>query len=428
MSAAELLARWADRGAIVVASLAAIALALTVLVARADLVAASEATVRGEGEVLVERVHEGLDPRSGPPTRARLEAELDHLQDSGLRYLEVRLGGTVSSAGVSTIASDGLGPGAVRTRGALALMVTPLPRPPPHFLLGPPDPGAPPPPPPFDRPGNDAVLLMEFAPAVLPRLQSAMNRTAAVGAVAVVVLLAFAAVLTVRAVRRTRDEQRAEHQRRLAALGQMSSVMAHELRNPLTSLKGNAQLLAEMLHAGTREHTKAELVVREAQRLEKLTQDLLIFVRDGELSRAHVTPAALLARTMDGLPDERIALDLTGAPETLWVDESRMATALGNLIRNALQSTSNDTRVEVRVHSEASAAVVDVRDHGPGIAPGDAERIFEPFFTTRIHGTGLGLAVARRAIEQHGGTLRAESPAGGGALFRVILPNARLQA
>jgi two-component system sensor histidine kinase HydH len=71
-----------------------------------------------------------------------------------------------------------------------------------------------------------------------------------------------------------------------------------------------------------------------------------------------------------------------------------------------------------------SDVVVDVRDHGPGLAPGDEERIFEPFYTTRVRGTGLGLAVARRAVEQHGGTLRAWTHDGGGALFRVTLPGA----
>jgi two-component system sensor histidine kinase HydH len=268
-----------------------------------------------------------------------------------------------------------------------------------------------------------ASLVIEFTPSLLPRLQAAMNRTAIVGAGAVLVLLGFAAVLSVRAARRSRHDQRAEQERRLMALGQMSGVMAHELRNPLASLKGNAQLLGEMLPTGTREHAKAELVVREAERLERLTQDLLSFVREGELARREVSPTALVDRAIEGMPRERIVVDAADAPPTLWVDEARLAAAVGNLVRNALQSTDGAEAVHVKVAARGGGALVEVRDRGPGIAAGDEERIFEPFFTTRIHGTGLGLAVARRAVEQHGGTLRAESPRDGGALFRVVLPD-----
>jgi two-component system sensor histidine kinase HydH len=265
--------------------------------------------------------------------------------------------------------------------------------------------------------------VLEFAPSVLPRLREGMNRTIAVGSIAVLVLLSFALFLTTRAVRRGERERRAEQERRLVALGQMSSVMAHELRNPLASLKGNAQLLEEMLGDGTREHTKAALVVREAERLERLTADLLAFVRDGQLVRAAVTPASLVARATLGLPEGRVDVDLSRAPAIVQVDEARLAAALGNLVRNAVQSSPEGGRVRVRVtagDAEGSVAI-EVEDDGPGIAAGEEESIFEPFVTKRVHGTGLGLAVARRAVEQHGGTVRAV-PRTGGALFRVVLP------
>ncbi len=272
--------------------------------------------------------------------------------------------------------------------------------------------------------GTDArgVLVIELAPEVLPRLRRAMNRTTFVGGGAVVVLLWCAALFSVRAMRRAEEERRAERDRGLVALGQMSAVMAHELRNPLASLKGNAQLLAEMLGEGSREHTKAELVVREAQRLERLTQDLLSFVRDGALSPRPVPVDKLLDRALEGAPRDRVVIDLEGAPPVLSVDEARLSAAIANLVRNAIQSSPAEASVELRVRRSVEGVSIEVQDHGPGIAPGDMQAIFEPFFTRRVSGTGLGLAVARRAVEQHGGALYAESPPSGGALFRVVLP------
>jgi two-component system sensor histidine kinase HydH len=196
--------------------------------------------------------------------------------------------------------------------------------------------------------------------------------------------------------------------------------MAHELRNPLASLKGNAQLLAEMLAPASREHRKAELVVAEAERLERLMQDLLAFVRDGELSRSAVATTAFVERALAGLPRERIVLELTGAPPSLFVDETRLGAALANLVRNALQASTDPVVVSVREH--AGELRVEVRDHGPGLRRGEEGAIFEPFVTTRVHGTGLGLTVARRAVEQHGGSLTGATHPEGGAVFRVVLP------
>ncbi len=432
--------RWADGGVILVALAAALGLAVTVLVARSDLDRASEATVRGEAEVLVAGLHESAWEDRGPPSGEQLAGQLARFRSAGLRYVALHDPSGVLSAGERTIESRGLAPGTMVIEGERALFVSPLAAMPPPPPLGapppgghPPPPGAPRPPPPglppyppapFDGADARGVLVIELAPAVLPRLRRAMNRTTFVGGGAVVVLLWCAVLFSVRALRRAEEERRAERDRGLVALGQMSAVMAHELRNPLASLKGNAQLLAEMLGDGSREHTKAELVVREAQRLERLTQDLLSFVRDEALSPRPIPVAKLVDRALEGTPRERVAIDLEGAPPVLSVDEARLAAAIANLVRNAIQSSPAEASVAVRVRLGREGVSIEVQDHGPGIAPGDMQAIFEPFFTRRISGTGLGLAVARRAVEQHGGALYAESPPGGGALFRVVLPRA----
>jgi two-component system, NtrC family, sensor histidine kinase HydH len=197
--------------------------------------------------------------------------------------------------------------------------------------------------------------------------------------------------------------------------------MAHELRNPLASLKGHAQLLLESLDDDPARKAKAERVVTEAMRLEGLTRDLLSFVREGPLDLRDVAPAHLVRRLADAFPRASIEPDLAAAPETMRVDEARISLALENLVRNALQA-AEDAPVKVRIERSDGATTIDVCDRGRGLPKGEEERIFEPFVTTRTRGTGLGLAVARRAVEQHGGTIRGETLADGGARFRIVLP------
>jgi two-component system sensor histidine kinase HydH len=120
--------------------------------------------------------------------------------------------------------------------------------------------------------------------------------------------------------------------------------------------------------------------------------------------------------------EERARLTTAGAPATWLLDRPRMESVLVNLLRNALAATPEGAEVELYVGARGEQLVYEVRDRGEGIAPGDEERIFEPFFTRRAKGTGLGLAVARRVVEGHGGTIVVERRDGGGTCFRVELP------
>jgi two-component system sensor histidine kinase HydH len=104
------------------------------------------------------------------------------------------------------------------------------------------------------------------------------------------------------------------------------------------------------------------------------------------------------------------------------LDADRMRQALTNLLRNARQASPEGTRPEVEVGREDGTLVFTVRDFGPGIAPGDDKKIFSPFYTTRTSGTGLGLTVALRVAEMHGGTITVNNHPEGGAIFRIVLP------
>jgi two-component system sensor histidine kinase HydH len=277
-----------------------------------------------------------------------------------------------------------------------------------------------------DIPDPRPHLVVEVEPPILGQLHNDLVGLLLIAAAAALALMAFAFALSVTRARLAKVEQQAERERTLAALGRASSVIAHELRNPLAALKGHAQLLVEDLQEPSR--ARAQRVVDGAERLENLTSVLLDYVRDGPLAVQTVTAKELMDRALLELPGGRVRVDLAGAPQSLRLDPERAALALRNLLQNALQASADESaRVEVRFTSvdtagHERAAAIEVRDHGPGLAPGTEEKIFEPFVTTKTRGTGLGLFLARRIAEQHRGTLTGETHHEGGAVFRLILP------
>ena len=144
-------------------------------------------------------------------------------------------------------------------------------------------------------------------------------------------------------------------------------------------------------------------------------------LRLGELQRGPVSPIAIVEAAIADLLNERVDVDAEHAPASWSLDAQRMQQVISNLVDNVLQAAA-DERVEVEVRTSASACVFEVRDRGPGVPDDQRELIFQPFHTTRIRGTGLGLAVSRRIVELHGGTIEVEQNPGGGALFRVTIP------
>lgn len=209
------------------------------------------------------------------------------------------------------------------------------------------------------------------------------------------------------------------HQDRLASLGTMSAVLAHEIKNPLTVLKGRAQRLVEVLPEGSRPRAESDRVVEAAVRLQGLVDNLLDFVRSGPITRAPVDPAKLMrAAAEDAAPNA--VLDLAAAPPAWSLDAVRMRQVFENLLRNAEQVSPCEVRAIVSV--EGGELVITVRDTGPGFAAGEEQKIFEPFHTTKTRGVGLGLTVAQRVVEMHGGVIEARNRPEGGAEFRVAIP------
>lgn len=265
-----------------------------------------------------------------------------------------------------------------------------------------------------------ATLVIELEPLAAASLQreARLLLGVATAAGAVILLLAWAFARALAQQERLRDEL-AQGQR-LAALGTMSAVLAHELRNPLAALKGHAQLLAEEVDAHPALKPSVERMVEGSVRLERLLDDLLRFVKGGELERTPVDPNAPLREAAAASGGQIVLHEGPAAPVSL--DAPRLTQALGNVLRNAVEATPPGGRVDASLSREGGQLVYRVRDQGPGLPPDAGERIFEPFATYKVRGVGLGLAIARRITTLHGGTLTARDLPGGGAEFTFTVP------
>jgi two-component system, NtrC family, sensor histidine kinase HydH len=431
------LGRWARWGWLATTVLMAVALLATAWVGRQRAAAAADTVDRGQGEVMMEAARQALRGAELPADRARLDSLLAQQRGAGLRYAGVLL------PPESTLAEAGSPVGAfppppdstprplltmTRVNGRVRMVtIARLGQGPPR--QAPPGDGVQSGARPEDRPAGPPrarprfpLLVIEFEPVVAERLAAEATRIFALSALVAAALLGVALLFWRLTVRQQLIERHLEQQRRLGMLGEMSAVLAHEIRNPLASLKGHAQLLAERLGAESAEGRKAELVVQEARRLEALTGDLLDFARSGPIDIRPADPAELARASVAEVGAEGFVLRTDAAPPTWPLDGLRLRQALTNVLRNARQASPEGTRPEVTVGREGSALVIAVRDFGPGIPAGEERRIFSPFYTTRTQGTGLGLAVALRVAEMHEGTITVANHPEGGAVFRIVLP------
>lgn len=245
------------------------------------------------------------------------------------------------------------------------------------------------------------------------------------------------AVLALRDVSRLRElEEQLRRSDRLAALGQMAAGVAHEVRNPLVGIRAAAQLLEgePAFVSGLREYTG--VIIREVDRLNGIVEELLAF--------ASPKPARLVPCNLNQVLEEALALETAGLAAAgiavarlydpplplILGDPPRLHQVFLNLLHNAAEAMPGGGALTVRTRFERRsaaiggrpAAVAEVADGGAGIAPEALRHIFNPFFTTKPRGTGLGLALSLRIVEDHGGAIEVASEADRGATFAVTLP------
>lgn len=213
---------------------------------------------------------------------------------------------------------------------------------------------------------------------------------------------------------------------RLATLGQLAGSLGHELRGPLVNLQ-----MALGLLEGADDSMRADLVSRmgrELLRCHSVINDLLDYTRSREPARVSTNLAAIMhqaARVLSGEPEITIEVRAEEV-DRAQVDPDQVLRLLENLLNNASQAMSGRGKILMALSPEESGLVLRVEDSGPGVAPEQRDRIFEPLVTTRRGGTGLGLAVCRRTMDSHGGTIGVEDSAElGGASFVLRFPRAR---
>ncbi len=224
--------------------------------------------------------------------------------------------------------------------------------------------------------------------------------------------------------------ERARRAERLAAVGQMVTTVSHEIRTPLALIGGFArQVLRDGAALPANSRRKLGIIVDEVARLEGMLAELNDLARPQQYNWREVDLAELVSRVRELMAPElrERGLELAAWPAPglprVVADPDKLSQVLINLVQNAAQASPAGGRVELGLDLDALGQVVlVVADQGPGIAPELRERIFQPFYTTKNRGTGLGLPVARRIVEEHGGRISVEGREGAGALFRVVLP------
>lgn len=226
--------------------------------------------------------------------------------------------------------------------------------------------------------------------------------------------------------RRTLMEQKLQQSEKMAAIGELSTYIAHEIRNPLFAIAGfaNSLLRSPALDASARE--KAEIIGRESRRLEGILKSILNFARPMDAAPGEMDLNAVVRDTVAFLRlgcADNLCIELDLAPDLPLARgvPDLLKQCLVNLVKNGLEAMPDGGRLTVSTRLERDMAALAVSDTGPGIPPENLEKVFNPFFSTKDQGAGLGLAMTKKIVEQAGGRVLITSPPGKGATVTLLL-------
>ncbi|MBI5086285.1 MAG: hypothetical protein HZB13_17020 [Acidobacteria bacterium] len=263
----------------------------------------------------------------------------------------------------------------------------------------------------------------------LPVVAYLTNGLAAANRQAVLQAQAAAAELAQANLRLQQAEDSVRRSERLAALGQLTAGLAHEIRNPLGTMKASAEMLLERTDpANDLAHELAGYISSEVDRTNSLITRFLEFARPLKLRLAPIDLNALIDKAIEQItratPSDPPVVHRNYDPgiPLLMADGELLERVFLNLVQNALQSSPEPAAVSVKTRAAVGFVEVAVIDRGEGIKQEHREHIFNPFFTTKPGGVGLGLAITAKIVDEHGGTIRLESELGRGSIFLVTLP------
>jgi signal transduction histidine kinase len=217
----------------------------------------------------------------------------------------------------------------------------------------------------------------------------------------------------------------------LAAIGKMAAHVTHEIRNPLSSIGLNIELLEEELARDSSRTEPLQLlsaIAREVERLGMLSEEYLRVARlpsprmEAEDIATTARDVVVFARPEVERANCTVSFHVDDELPPALFDEAQIRQALLNLLRNARESMIDGGPIEVRIVADGMSVAIVVNDRGGGISEEIRARVFDPFFSTKGEGTGLGLAITRQIVEAHGGSIACEAREGGGTCFRIALP------
>jgi two-component system sensor histidine kinase HydH len=220
---------------------------------------------------------------------------------------------------------------------------------------------------------------------------------------------------------------------RLASIGSLAAGVAHEIRNPLSSIKGFATYFREKLRGSPEDTRTADIMIQEVERLNRVVRQLLDLSRPMEMKKVPTSVGSLIEHTLKLTELQArkkgvsIKTDIAPGTTDAVVDPDRIKQALLNLCLNALEAMKAGGILTLTLRRQDERTLrIGISDTGPGISREEIDRIFDPFYTTKTSGTGLGLAIVHRIVEAHGGEIRVTSEPGGGTTFTILLPTGDL--
>ena len=222
-----------------------------------------------------------------------------------------------------------------------------------------------------------------------------------------------------------------ERSRRLASVGRLAAGVAHEIRNPLSSIKGFATYFKERYQDIPQDQQTATIMIQEVDRLNRVVSQLLEFARPVNIKPQSTNLSALIDDSIKLIENQAAQKNIvvkTHNPNQateIMIDPDRLNQVLLNLYLNAIESmvSGGELKIELSSNSEADGIDINISDTGCGISPEDLLKIFDPYYTTKSSGTGLGLAIAHNIIEAIGGQIKVSSSQGNGTVFTIRIAN-----
>jgi two-component system sensor kinase FixL len=223
-------------------------------------------------------------------------------------------------------------------------------------------------------------------------------------------------------------EQRLIEQKSLAKLGEMAAVVAHEVKNPIAGIRGALQVITSRMPVEQRDRAILLDIITRLDALDRIVQDMLMFARPRALRQEAITLGALIGDTASMIERDpgmvNLEISVTGATDIAG-DRELLQVVFQNILMNAAQAMEGEGRIDVTIADLDGLCRVSVADHGPGMPEEVQQKAFDAFFTTKHRGTGLGLPIAKRVVEAHGGTIHIDTPPDGGTTISVELPRQR---